>query len=479
MSRIARLFFVPALGLLAACGAAGENRFDVLLVGDPTATDAPRPPFSPATALIAEATGSGLVSLDAEGRIKPDLAARWIVTDDGLSYIFRFEPGEGDDRLTAARVRRALRAAIARLDGTPLGLDLTVIEGIYARTDEVIEIRLHTAMPEFMQLLATPELALDLGAGTGDRLELAADGPVLRLTRAQAGGEGGGRGQLDVRVAPAQDAVARFNDGQAELLLGGDIDALPHVETGGLMRGTIRLDPVEGLFGLAVVPRGTGDFLAEPGNREALAMAIDREALVAPFGVGGWVARTRLVAPGPPGTPPLPGRWEGLKIEQRQAAARARVAAWQAAKGPVEPLTIALPPGRGGAILYNRLAADMATIGLLTRRVGPQDAAALRIVDEVATSDRPEWYLHHFACRVTNAACDAEADALVAEALLEPLAARRAELLAQAEQRLTANNGFIAFGPPIRFSLVRGGVAGYAINRWGFHPLSPLLADPT
>lgn len=479
MLRHARLFLLPALGLLAACGGAGENRFDVLLVGDPAAPTTARPPFSAANALIAEATGSGLVSLDAEGRIKPDLAARWIVTDDGLSYIFRFEPGEGEDRLTAAKVRRALRAAIARLDGTALGLDLSVIEGIYARTDEVVEIRLHTAMPEFMQLLAAPELALDLGAAGGDRLALSADGPVLRLTRARADGEEGARDRLDVRVAAARDAVARFNDGQAELLLGGDIDALPHVETGGLMRGTIRLDPVEGLFGLAVAPRGEDDFLAQAANREALAMAIDREALIAPFGIGGWVARTQLVAPGPPGTPPRPGRFDGLTMAERQAAAKARVAAWQAANGPVEPLTIALPAGRGGAMLYDRLAADLGAIGLLTRRVGPQDRAALRLVDEVATSDRPEWYLHRFACRVRKAACDAEADALVAQALIEPAEARRSELLAEAEQRLTANNGFIAFGPPIRFSLVRGGVAGYAINRWGFHPLSPLLADPT
>lgn len=474
MFRIARLSLLPALALIAACGGAGENRFDVLLVGDPTKLNDPKPPFSAATALIAEATRSGLVSLDAEGRIKPDLAARWIVTDDGMSYIFRFEPGEGGDRLTAAKVRRALRAAIARLDGTALGLDLTVIEGIYARTDEVIEIRLHTAMPEFMQLLAAPELALDLGSASGDRLALAAEGPVLHLTRAQESGGG-----LDIRVAAAADAVARFNDGQAELLLGGDIDALPHVETGGLMRGTIRLDPVEGLFGLIVVPRGEGDFLAEPTNREALAMAIDRDALIAPFGVGGWVARTQPVAAGPPGTAPRAGRWDALTIAQRQAGAKARVAAWQAAKGAVEPITIALPAGRGGAMLYSRLAADLAAIGLPTRRVGPQERAALRLVDEVATSDRPEWYLHRLACRVTRAACDAEADALVAQALLEPAAARRAELLAEAEQRQTATNGFIAFGPPIRFSLVRGGVAGYAINRWGFHPLSPLLADPT
>jgi len=46
------------------------------------------------------------------------------------------------------------------------------------------------------------------------------------------------------------------------------------------------------------------------------------------------------------------------------------------------------------------------------------------------------------------------------------------------QAKLTAEHVFISFGAPIRFSLVRGGVDGFAVNRWGFHPLSQLFADP-
>lgn len=474
----ARPFTLLALVVLAACGSDVDARFDVLLVGDPAALTSNARPLPAAAGLIREATGSGLVALDAEGRITPDLASRWIVTDDGLSYIFRFEPAEGGngDALTAEKVRKALRAAIARLRGTGLGLDLEVIDGIYARTNEVVEIRLKTAMPEFMQLLAAPELSLDLGDTATNSLKLTEDGPLLTLTRT---GRGEARATLDVRVAPAKEAVERFQAGQAELLLGGNIDALPHVEMGGILRGTIRLDPVNGLFGLAVSPSGDDGFLSRSFGREALAMAIDRDALIAPFKIGGWVPRTRLVPVGVGETAALPGRWDNLDIDRRQALAAQRVAGWVASKGPIAPIAIALPAGTGGDILFRRLSADFGRIGLALKRVGPEERAQLRLVDEVAPYDRPEWYLHRFDCRVINGACSREADALVAEAVAEPVTSRRNQLLAEAARLVSDESGFIPFGPPIRFSLVRGGVSGYEANRWGFHPLSQLMADPT
>jgi len=51
---------------------------------------------------------------------------------------------------------------------------------------------------------------------------------------------------------------------------------------------------------------------------------------------------------------------------------------------------------------------------------------------------------------------------------------RRNAMIAEAEARITAANLFIPFGPPIRWSLVRGNVEGFAPNNWGWHPLMPL-----
>lgn len=459
---------------LAACDGGGNARFDVLVAGDAETAANAAVPLTQASALIREATGSGLVALDAQGRIRPDLAARWIVTDDGLSYIFRFERVEaGSDTMTASDVRKALLAAIDDLKGTGLGLDLQVIDGVFARTDEVIEIKLKTAMPEFLQLLAAPELALKLD-DPSHALTLSVDGPQFTLATANAEDAP----SLDVRVASPKEAVERFQAGQAELMLGGGLDGLPHVEIGGLLRGTIRLDPVAGLFGLAIVPGGS-EFLSRASNREAISMAINRQSLIQPFGIGGWAPRSRLVPVGPPGTLQPPGRWDGVDVEERQAFAAQRVAGWVANEGAVPPITIALPEGSGGDILFRGLSASMSRIGIALERVGPDEKAQLRLVDEVAMLDRPEWYLHRLDCTVIRGACNEQADLLVAEAIKETEPQLRAQMLAEAENILTAENTFISFGPPIRFSLVRGGVEGFSVNRWGFHPLSQLVRDPT
>jgi hypothetical protein len=37
---------------------------------------------------------------------------------------------------------------------------------------------------------------------------------------------------------------------------------------------------------------------------------------------------------------------------------------------------------------------------------------------------------------------------------------------------------FIPFGPPIRWSLVRGDITGFYPNRLGYHPLMPLALRP-
>jgi len=467
--------FLPLMAalLLAACGDGAENRFDVLLVGDPETALATTPPFDPAAAMIREATGSNLVGLDAEGRVRPAIADRWIVTDDGLSYIFRLETSaeEGKQALTAQRVRKALLVAIRRIRNTGLGMDLRVIEGIYARTNQVVEIRLKTPMPEFMQLLATPELALDFPDDDTGALVPEADGGRVALVRVDRNGKG--RTVLDLQVAEPKDAVERFQAGQADILLGGNIDALPYVKLGGLLRGSIRLDPVSGMFGLAIAQREAG-FLSQPLNREALSLAIDRDALIEPFNIGGWSPRISLVPQGLPGTQQPPDRWSTLTMAERTAGARQRVDAWVAGKGKIPPISIALPKGAGGTILFRQISKDLAAIGLEVRRVGPKESADLWLIDEVADLDRPEWYLNRLSCPVIRATCNPDADALVTTAIAESDQARRKFMLTEAEALLQAKSGYISFGPPIRFSLVRGGIDGFAINRWGVHPLSQL-----
>ena len=50
--------------------------------------------------------------------------------------------------------------------------------------------------------------------------------------------------------------------------------------------------------------------------------------------------------------------------------------------------------------------------------------------------------------------------------------------MATAEAELTLANVYIPFGSPLRFSLVRGDVEGFAGNPWAFHPLPALAVIP-
>jgi peptide/nickel transport system substrate-binding protein/oligopeptide transport system substrate-binding protein len=475
--------------LLAGCGPGKHAAVTVVAIGAPSAPFEKGARLPPPARLVRGATVEGLVGFDEQGQIVSALADRWIITDDGLSYIFRLRDGSWADgsALTAQSMRGALRARMAALRGTPLALDLAGIDEIRVMTGRVIEIRLLAPMPNLLQLLAQPELGLGHdGRGAGP-MRLRRDHNVAELTvmppdeRGLPAVEGRGRQVRPVRLValPAEAAVERFNSGAADILLGGRIEDFPLARSVGLIRGTIQLDPVLGLFGLAVTE--DGGFLAAPENREALAMAIDRDALIAPFGLGGWTATTRLVAPGVADDPGTIGeRWAGLSLDERRAQAAARVGRWRQAQQGAPPvrLRIALPRGQGGDRLFTRLQQDLAGVGIEAARADPGATAELRLIDAVARYPRVAWFLNQLSCAAKRGLCSKEADRLAADALRATDPAVRAGLLADAEATLTKANVFIPFGAPIRWSLVRGDASGFAANRWNIHPLMPMALRP-
>ena len=483
-----RNLWLSALLLLAACGSGQDAALSVVAIGSPATPFERGVRLPPAARLIRGATSEGIVAFDEQGQVVPALADRWIVTDDGLSYIFRLRDGTWADGspLTAQTLRTALRETMASLRGTPLALDLAEIGEIRVMTGRVIEIRLAAPMPNLLQLLAQPELGIaPNGRGTGP-MRLARQGDIAMLTPIAPEARGlpaveGWAGHvrpLRLRALPAKQAVDLFNSGEADVLLGGRIEDFPLARSVGLIRGTIQLDPVMGLFGLAVAD-GQG-FLAAPENREAVALAIDREALIAPFGLGGWTPTTRIVGTGVADDPGSIGeRWAGLNIDERRAQAAARVAGWRRGHGNAPlSLRLALPGGLGGKFLFERLQADLEAIGVQALRVGADDDADLRLFEAVARYPRVGWYMNQLSCVGQRGLCSESADRTLAQAQRAIDPAVRAELLADAETELTKANVFIPFGPPIRWSLVRGDVHGFATNRWNVHPLMPMAQRP-
>ncbi|MFM5916837.1 MAG: ABC transporter substrate-binding protein [Novosphingobium sp.] len=488
---------LPTLSVLAATLALGgcfgddDRPVEVLAIGEPGSTFASGAQLPLAAQLLRAATTEGLVAFDEQGRVVPALADRWIVTDDGLSYIFRLRDGTWPDGspIQADAARTALLQAIRGQSGQPLGADLNAIEEVKAMAGRVIEIRLSRQMPDFLQVLAQPELGMTYaGRGAGPMKarrdsdkERQLSGVLLRAIPPEDRGlppqEDWSKRVRSLRLSavPAARAVELFNQGKIDLVLGGGFADFPRLDVAGIGRGSIRLDPVAGLFGLAVVH--DDGFLAKPENREAIAMAVDRDALIGAFNIGGWTATTRVLNPGLEGDNGTVGeRWAGRSMDERRAQASARVAQWKSGHGPVL-LRIALPAGPGADLLFDRLSADFKAAGMDLRRVGAGADADLRLLDRVARYDRPAWFFNQLSCTNARALCSLAADKLVGEAQAQPDMAKRADLYAQAEAQLTTANAYIPFGAPIRWSLI-GGINGFAPNRWGMHPLMPMAFIP-
>ncbi|KPL68907.1 hypothetical protein SZ64_12850 [Erythrobacter sp. SG61-1L] len=492
MYRPLRILAIGLALFATACGRGNEGALELAIVGD--ADD----PFESGVLLsvagqhVHAATTEGLVGLDAQGQVIPALADRWIVTEDGQSYIFRLRDGTWPDgsELTGESARTALRRVVRSLAGTSMGYDLSQIDEIRAMAGRVVEIRLKGPMPDFLQLLAQPELGLALngarnGRGTGPMsLRKVGDVAVLSMLSPEARGlpqvENWQEDVRELRVQgiDAKRAVALFDEGQVDVVLNGRIESLPLVDTGPLSRGTVRLDQAIGLFGLTV--RNAHGILGDASGREAISMAIDRAALIAPFNVGGWQPTSRLVGPGLPGDLGTIGeRWAGTTIAQRRNMAAARVATWKSLNGGASPeITIALPQGPGGDLLFRGLSGDMAAIGVNLRRAKKGETPDLELVDRVARYANARWFLNQFNCGLKRGFCSSDADARVEEASRSQDPDERASLMAEAEAELTALDAYIPFGPPMRWSLVRAGVDGFAANAWAFHPL-PELATIT
>ncbi|MGB3712723.1 MAG: ABC transporter substrate-binding protein [Erythrobacter sp.] len=476
-----------AIGLFACDDGSTGGPLDIAVIGNTASSSGP---FGPQARYLRAAGAEGLVALDPEGQVIPAIAQRWIVTDDAMSYIFRMRDSTwpDDEPIGAEDVRDALEARIRALRGTALGLDLAKITEVRAMTGQIVEIRLSSPMPEFLRLLAQPELGLmRSGSGAGPMVvSFDEDAPLSRLSvlpptarglpEPPEGREPSTR-PLTLTTMSAPRAVRAFDEGSVDLVLGGTIANFPLAQPGPLSRGTIQVDPALGLFGL-VFTNDVG-LLSDPARREALSMAIDRAALIEPFGLGGWQPTTWVVPQSLFSPLQYPAtRWSEFDLEQRRAEAAGRIGAWEEQAGARAQVSIALPAGPGGDILFREIEGAWSRIGVETRRVPFGEQADLFLLDVTARYSSPRWFLNRFNCTLDQGLCSPEADALVAESLVQRVADDKQSLLADAHFELIANEVFIPLGSPVRWSLVRGAVTGYEPNPWALHPLFP-MAGPT
>ena len=482
MARPSDLFaLLAALLLLQGCDEAETGPIAVSAIGAPPKLVNPnREPLDAASAFLVDAAAQGLVRFDAAGLIEPALAQRWIASDDGLRYTFRLARAQwrNGERITAEQVVGRLKAAMSGASRNPVKPLLGAIDEIVAMTDDVLEISLKSSRPNFLQLLAQPELALIRnGEGSGPyAANRQPDGSVLLTAPAPEDEE-------EPEAAPAQawpaillrgeraaGAIARFGEERADLVVGGTLGDLP-IALAAEPGNALLFDPAAGLFGLAFV-RGEGP-LARTDVRHALAMALDRPAIAAALRVPGLQPRETLLPAGIEGLPrPAAPAWTASPLALRREAAAQAIAA----AGREEPVrvTVALPDGPGYRLLFAHLRRDWATIGVTAQRVRPGQAADLRLVDEVAPVGLASWYLRRFSCEA-NPVCDPAADEMMAAARIAPTPANRRGLLANADRILAEAASYIPIATPVRWSLVSPRLTGFRPNPFAHHAAGELI----
>ncbi|HKT78238.1 MAG TPA: ABC transporter substrate-binding protein [Sphingobium sp.] len=486
---LSRSILAPLLlgaAMLSGCGQEASGPVVVSVIGTPTDFAKPLEQLpDPGAKLILEATAQGLVAFDAGGEILPALAQRWIVEDDGRSYIFRLRRATwpNGDKVTAGDVARLLTARIDTLRRLDPDGPLDAVEQVVPMTGEVIEIRLAAPRPYLLQMLAQPQMGLlSRDGGTGpyrsDRW-----GKALMLTPLDGGGEEGEESPMPdwqrriLRAERAALAIIRFREEKAAMVLGGRFADLPLLVPAGVDRDAVRVDPAQGLLGLAVTGKGT--LLDDDGVRRAINMAIDRSQLPALFPLGGWAITEQILPaqmdlPVPPAAPD----WAELSPDDRRAQAAALIARWRGAHGDPPSLRVALPEGPGATMLFGLVRHDLGQIGLAVERVPMKADADLRLVDEVAAYDSALWYLGRIGC-ARKIHCSAEAEAQLQAASLASSLAERMARVAQAEALMQAHNGYIALGAPIRWSLVSRRLTGFLPSPRARHPLNQLFRRPT
>ena len=428
--------------------------------------------------VLLENIAQGLVRFDARGEIVPGLAERWNVSDDGLSYIFRIASGDwpGGGHITAKQIAALIAKQVASGSKNPLKDPLGAVSDVVAMTDRVIEIRLSAPRPNLLEVLAQPEFALvKEGRGTGPfmlRDAKAKDGS-LRLSREEPipDSEDEKREDLELGAADATAAIVTYRSGGADLVLGGRFTDLPYVHVAGIAKDAVRFDPVAGLFGL--VPAKDGGPLADPEVRKLLSQAIDRQALIEVLQVPGLFPRGTVLQAGLDGVAdPVQPAWVGTPLDQRRASL---VAAADRIFGDKErpTLRVALPAGPGAKLLRNRLRKDWGAFGIGVEAVAPGEAADLKLIDDVAPSSSPAWFLRHFRCGV-SAICDPEIDALLEAARSAQVPDQRWALLADAARQIDEQQFFLSLAAPVRWSLVAPRITGFAGNRFARHTLTGL-----
>jgi oligopeptide transport system substrate-binding protein len=466
----------------------------------------------------------GLVALSADGRIVPAVADSWAVSDDGLTYSFHIRDGvrwsNGEDLLAKDFVSSFRRLAdpttgsaysflldnvrnFSAIQAGDVGVEQLAVVAIDSQT---LQFKLERPAPYFLSILTMP---VAMPVFTQREYPLVATSPdefvgngAFVLSAHTPGGEVTLRKnpnywdeasvQIDAVVhVPVVDPLAEFNMYRA-----GQLDITNTIPPAYVQMASadfpdqVQIAPSLALYYLAF------DVTEEPlDNRElraALSMAIDRSAIVSVVGRGETPAYG-VVPPGVSNYARTDLNRLNLPDDERELQARELYS--QAGYSADRPLRLELTYDVGD--IHERIAV---AVGSMWHEVLGVDVSLQKMEWQYfldTRDNRTEWQVMRFAwtgdyddaSTFTNifrsgdlqnlsAYSNPEYDRILSQAEAETEPARRAELIAKAEQVLLNDHPIAPLYYYVSKHLVQPAVTGYEQNVLDRHPSKFLKIRP-
>ncbi|QDZ02900.1 ABC transporter substrate-binding protein [Nitratireductor mangrovi] len=241
----------------------------------------------------------GLTRIGSGGEVRPALAESWEISDDGKTYTFKLRSGvkfhDGTD-FTADDVKFSLDRAMAEESTNAQKGLFAAIDSVEVVDPTTVKVMLKNPQGSFLYnmgwgdaVIVAPESAegnKEKPVGTGPfKFDEWAKGSAIRLSKADGyWGDAVALDKVEFRIIP--DAAAAV-----PALLTGDVHAFPNMPAGDALP-QIQADPrfevvIGSTEGETILSTNNGK---EPFNnlkvRQAIAHALDREAIIAGNGSG-------------------------------------------------------------------------------------------------------------------------------------------------------------------------------------------------
>ncbi|MCP4541846.1 MAG: peptide ABC transporter substrate-binding protein [Chloroflexi bacterium] len=432
----------------------------------------------------------GLVRLNADLQVEPDLAERWDVSDDGTVYTFHLRPDvtfHSGAPLTAADVKQSWeRAADPALGSPTAALYLGDIASTEAVDDSTLVVTLDGPKPYFLAKLAQPVAFVtqaDNVAG-GASWWLRPDGSGPFALRRWLEGEAIILERAETYHQPlAISAMIYLISGGSGFLAyeAGYVD-VANVGLHNLARAQDPADPLSGdlisgntFCTYRVVFDATRAPFDDPNVRRAFALAVDRDQLAQVVLNGAAVPAISFLPPGMPGHVDRPAA-DTFDVE----AAQALIAASDYGSGSALPALTLSTPGVGDPDPLAVALADVWATNLgvtieteLLEPTGYADAITeqhghLFTVESCADYADPENVLdlpYHTGSPANHSGyANAELDALLESARTESDPGQRLALYQQAEELLLEDAPAVPLVHPLAYVLIRPYIRGYRLS---------------